>query len=61
MESREIVLMNLIEGQRRRHIENRLMIRGWEMEEREGGMHAESNVETHISLCKIDSQWGFAV
>ena len=26
-----------------------------------GGMHGESNVEAYIAICKIDSQWEFAV
>ena len=30
-------------------------------EEREGGMYGESNMETYITMCKIDSQWEFAV
>ena len=27
----------------------------------EGEMYGESNVETYITICKIDSQWEFAV
>ena len=27
----------------------------------EGEMYGESNVETYITVCKIDSQWEFAV
>ena len=30
-------------------------------EEGEGGMHGESNMETYITVCKIDSQWEFAL
>ena len=30
-------------------------------EEGEGGMYGESNMETYITICKIDSQWEFAV
>ena len=30
-------------------------------EEGEGGMYGESNMETYITICKIDSQWQFAV
>ena len=30
-------------------------------EEGEGGMYRESNMETHITGCKIDSQWEFSV
>ena len=27
----------------------------------EGEMHGESNMETYIIICRIDSQWEFAV
>ena len=27
----------------------------------EGEMHGESNMETYITVCKIESQWEFAV
>ena len=27
----------------------------------EGEMHVKSNIETYITICKIDSQWKFAV
>ena len=30
-------------------------------EEGEGGMYGESNIETYITVCKIDSQWEFAL
>ena len=30
-------------------------------EEGEGEMYGESNMETYITICKIDSQWEFAV
>ena len=29
--------------------------------EGEGGMYGESNMETYITVCKIDSQWEFAL
>ena len=29
--------------------------------EGKGGRYADSNMETYITLCKIDSQWEFAV
>ena len=29
--------------------------------EREGEMYRESNMETYITICRIDSQWEFAV
>ena len=30
-------------------------------EEGEGEMYGESNMETYITICKIDSQWKFVV
>ena len=27
----------------------------------EGGMYGESNMETYTTMCKIDSQWEFAI
>ena len=27
----------------------------------EGEMHGKSNMEAYITICKIDSQWGFAI
>ena len=30
-------------------------------EEREGGMYGETNMETYITTCKIDSQWEIVV
>ena len=27
----------------------------------EGGMYSESSMEMYIAICKIDSQWEFAV
>ena len=27
----------------------------------EGGMYGESNKETYITICKLDSQWEFSV
>ena len=30
-------------------------------EEGEGKMYGESNMETYTTICKIDSQWEFAV
>ena len=41
-------------------IENRIMdtVRG---EEGEGGVYGRSNMKTYITICKMDSQWYFAV
>ena len=36
-----------------------LWTRGWR-EKGEGGMDGESNMETYITVCKIDRQWEFA-
>ena len=54
-----MVLKNLFSGQQgETDIENRLMHgdRGGE-----GEMYEKSNMETYITICKIDRQWGFAV
>ena len=60
MESRKIALKSLFAGQqwRNRHREQtyRHGERGGEAE-----MYRESNMETYITICKIDSQWEFAV
>ena len=43
-------------------IENRLMDMAWGgREEGEGKMYGQSNMVTYITICKIDSQWEFAV
>ena len=45
-------------------IENRLMDMGMGKgrgEEGEGRMYGESNMETYINICKIDSKWEFPV
>ena len=60
MESEETALMNLISGQQRKNMENRPIdkVGG---EEEEGEMYGESNIEIYSIICKIDSQWEFAV
>ena len=45
---------------RERDIENRL-IDTEQGQEGEGEMYGESNMETYITICKIDSQWEFAI
>ena len=40
---------------------NRLMDTAREEGQGEGGTYGESNVETYITICKIGSQWEFAV
>ena len=60
MESRKMVLKNLITGQQWR---NRHREQTYGHGEREGGreMYGKNNMETYISICKIDSQREFAV
>ena len=58
MESRKMVLKNFQGSNGETDIENRLMDMG-RGEERV--MYGKSNVETYITICKIDSQQEFAV
>ena len=60
MESRKMVLKNLFAGQqwRNRHREQTYGQGKWG---REGEKNGESNMERYITICKIDSQWEFAV
>ena len=60
MESRKMVLKNLFTGQqwRNRHREQTY---GHEERGGEGEMYAKSNMETYITICKIDSQQEFAL
>ena len=59
MESRKMILKNLFTGQqwRNRHREQTY---GDGERGGEGEMHGKSNMQTHISMCKIDSQREFA-
>ena len=53
-----MVLKNFLQGSNgETDIENRLMDIGRE----EGEMYGKSNMETYITICKIDRQWEFAV
>ena len=58
--SRRMVLRNLFTGQqwRNRHREQTY---GHRERRGEGEMYGESNMETSITICEIDSQWEFAV
>ena len=60
MESRKMVLKNLLTGQqwRNRHREQTY---GHGERGRGGERYGKSNMETHITKCKIDSQREFAV
>ena len=55
-----MVLKNLFTGQqwRNRHREQTF---GHGESGGEGEMYGESNMETYITICRIDSQWEFAV
>ena len=55
-----MVQMNSFGGQqwRNRHREQTY---GHEKTGGEGEIYGESNMETYITICKIDSQWEFAV
>ena len=59
MESRKMVLKNLFTGQqwRNRHREETY---GHRERGGEGEMCEKSNMETYITICKIESQWEFA-
>jgi len=41
-------------------VENRLLDTA-EVEGGDGEMYGESNMETYITICKIDNQWEFAI
>ena len=54
-----MVPKNLFAGQQWRNIHRK---QTYGHGEREGeGVYGESNMETYITICKIDSQWEFAV
>ena len=55
------VLMNLFAEQQWRHRQKTDLWTQLVEQEGEGGMYGESNMETYITICKIDSQWEFAV
>ena len=60
MESGKMVLKNLFSGQqwRNRHREQTY---GHGETGGEGEMFGKSNMETYITICKIDNQWEFAI
>ena len=60
MESRKMVLKNLFTGQQQRN-RHREQTYGHGERGGEGEMYAKSNMETYITMCKIDSQREFAV
>ena len=60
MESRKMVLKNSFKGQQWRN-RHRGKTYGHEGRGGEGEMYGKSNMETDITVCKIDSQQEFAV
>ena len=54
-----MVLMNLFAGQQWRNRKREQMAMG--DVRRESEMYGDSNMETYITICKIDSQQEFAV
>ena len=60
MESRKMLLKNLLTGQQWGNgLRESACGRG--EREGEGEMYGESNMETYITICKIGSQWEFTV
>ena len=53
-----MVLKNLFTGQQWR---NREQTYGHGERREDGEMYGKSNMETYITICKIDSQWEFAI
>ena len=60
MESKKMALKNLFTGQQRRK-RHRELTYGHGEKEGEGEMYKQSKTETFITICKIDSQWEFAL
>ena len=60
MESRKMAPKNLFTGQQRRN-RHREQTYGHGERGGEGEMYGKSNTETYSTICKIDSQWEFAV
>ena len=60
MKSRKMVLQNLFTGQQWRN-RRREQTYGYGERGGEGEMYGKSDMETYITICKIDSQWEFAI
>ena len=56
-----MVLMKVFAGQQWRHRHREQINEHGSGEEGKGEMYGKSNMEIHITICKIDSQWEFAV
>ena len=55
MESRNVVLMKLSVEQQWRHRHREQTYGHYSREVGQGGIYGENNMETHITICKIDS------
>ena len=60
-ESRKMAPMNLFSGQQWRNRHREQICGHGGGEEGEGEMYGQSNLEIYNTICKIDSQWEFAV
>ena len=60
MDSRKMVPKNLLTGQQRRN-RHREQTYGHGKSRGQGEMYGKSNMETYITICKIDSQWEFSI
>ena len=60
MESRKMVLKNLLIGQQGRNRHREQTYKHGEREG-EGEMYGKGNMQTYITICKIDRQWEFSV
>ena len=60
MECRKMVLKNVFTGQQWRNRHSEPTYRHGERGG-EGEIYGKNNMETYITICKIDSQWEFAV
>ena len=60
MESKTMVPKNVFTRQQQRN-RHRQQTYGHGERGGEGEMYGESNMETYITICKIDSQWEFAL
>ena len=56
-----LIQMKLFVGQQWRYRHREQTYRHGVSEEGEGEMYRECNMETYITICKIESQWEFAV
>ena len=61
MESRKMVLMNLFAGQQWRCRYREQTYGHGQVEEGEGGTNGEEHGSIYTTVCKINSQWEFAI